>query len=134
MSDSYLVLLKAVIAALKADATLTGIVSQRIYSQVPQNATFPYVAVRIQSSPYDTKGDLGMEHLVDVSAYSRADTPLEAGNMRSAIYDILNRSESSITLDSGTLVNMIYSSVGTITKEPDGITWQAFSRFRAVVD
>lgn len=134
MTDTYLPMIKAIIAALKADSTISGTVGSRVYSNVPQNATYPFIVVRLQSNPFDTKTDTGMSHIIDVSAYSRKDSPLEAGTLRSAIYDILNRGESNLTLDSGNLSSMLYSGVGDVLKEPDGITWKGFSRFTANVD
>lgn len=134
MTDTFLPLTKAIIAALKADSTITANVAARVYTQVPQNATFPYIVLRIQSEPYDFKDDTGMLHTLDVSAYSRADSPLETGTIRSAVYNVLNRAESSLTLDSGTLVSMLHSGIGDVVKEPDGITWKGFLRFNAIVD
>lgn len=134
MADTYLPLLKGILAALKADSTISATVAARVYTEVPQNPTFPYLQVRLQSDPFDTKTELGMEHIIDISAYSRADTPFEAGTLRAAVYDILNRGESNLTLDSGTLSRMIYSGIGDVVKEPDGITWKGFARFNAIVD
>lgn len=134
MTDTFLPLTKAIIAALKADSTISANVSGRVYTEVPQNAEFPYIVLRLQSEPFDVKNDTGMQHTADVSVYSRTSSPLEVGTLRAAVYNVLNRAESSLTLDSGTLVSMIHSGVGDIVKEPDGITWKGFLRFDAIVD
>jgi len=126
--------MKSVIARLKATAALTAIVTTaRIYSNAPQNATFPYVMVSITSSPYDDKDSTGMEHEIQVQGFSRKPTPEEAANIRAAIYDALNRAESDLTLDSGTVRHIHYDGIGFVEREPDGVTWQSMMRFRCVV-
>lgn len=135
MADSWFVLMKGVIAAIKADGTLSGIVGARVYSDVPQNATFPYIVVSIQSTPFDTKTSNGMLHTLQVSGFSRKDeSPEEAFDIRSATYDLLHKQEGNVTLDSGTLVSMLFSNTGFIIKEPDGITWQSTMQFNVIVD
>jgi len=134
MSDSYKSVLKAIITALKADATISGIVGSRVYTNVPQNATFPYMVVAIQSLPFDTKTDNGMSHTIDISGYSRKNSPAQAADLRSAAYDIMHKGESNLTLDSGNLSSMLYSGIGNVLKEPDGVTWKSLLRFNAIVD
>lgn len=134
MADSFKPILKGIIAALKANGTISAIVGTRVYSNVPQNATFPYMTVRISSQPFDSKEDTGMIHTVEVNGYSRKDSPAEAGDMRAGAYNLLNRGESNITLDSGTLVSMLYSGLGDVLLEPDGITYRSIIRFTAIVD
>lgn len=133
MADSYSVLMKGVIARLKAYSALTAITSTRIYSQVPQNATTPYVQVSITSSPYDGVGFTGMEHEIQVQGFSRKPTPDEAADIRAAVYDALNRAESNVALDTGTVRHIHYTGIGFVDREPDGVTWQSLIRFRCVV-
>ena len=134
MADSYNSLMKSVIAELKATAALTAIVpAARIYSNTPQNATFPYAVVSIVSSPYDDKDSTGMEHEIQVQGFSRLATPEQAANIRAAVYDVLNRKESDLTLDSGTVRHIHYNGIGFVEREPDGVTWQSMIRFRCVV-
>lgn len=134
MSDSYKPLLKGIIAALLADGTISGIVGARVYSDVPQNDTFPYVIVSIQSGPFDTKTSVGMTHTVQVSCFSREDSPSQAGDLCAAVYSALNRNEGGITLDSGNLTRLNFSGVGFVGKEPDGVTWQGTRQFEAIVN
>ena len=134
MADSFKPLIKGVIAALKADTPISDIVVARIFSDVPQNQTFPYIVVTIQSAPFDTKTSNGMEHSMQVSAFSRSGSVSEVGDIRSAVYDLLHKGESNVTLDSGTLVNMLFSGVGFVAKEPDGVTWQGTMQFDVVIE
>lgn len=128
--------MKAIIAKLAANTALMAYVGSspaRIYANVPQNTTFPYVRVSISSAPFDSKDTTGMEHTITVQCFSRKSTDEEAAAMRAAVYSLLNRTESAFTLDSGTLFHIHYDGTGFIEQEPDGKTWQGLAQFRAVV-
>lgn len=133
MMDSYKPLMEAVVTALKADATLSAIVSTRVYSNVPQNETFPYVFVSISSGPYDSVTFSGMEHEITVQGFSRKPSPAEAASIRAAVYNLLHRGESNLTLDVGNVAHIHYNGVGFVEREADGVTWQSLARFRCVV-
>ncbi len=133
MADSYAPLLKAIMTRLKAYSTLTAITSSRIYADTPQDSTFPYVSVSINSLPFDGVAFVGMEHEIQVQGFSRDPSPKEAGDIRAAVYDALNRQESNLTLDSGSVRHIHYTGVGFVEREPDGVTWQSLMRFRCVV-
>jgi hypothetical protein len=131
--DSYKPLLKAVIAALKADSTVSGLVGARIYSNVPQNETFPYIMVSISSLDFSSVTFSGQDHAIQINAYSREADPEEVADIKSACYNVLHRNESGLTLDSGTLSIIQFDGLAEIFKDNDGITWEAVTRFRAVV-
>lgn len=133
MTDSYKPLLKGIIARLKAVTAITDIVSTRVYSDVPQNATFPYIVVTIDSLPFDGCEFTGMEHEVQIQSFSRTGSPAQSADIRAAVYTALNRQESNITMDSGSVRVLQYNGVGFVEREPDGKTWQSLSRFRCVV-
>ena len=130
MSDTYLPLIKAVIARLKATSAVTSIVGQRIYTDVPQKETFPYIVITAESADYSAKDFSGMEHTLEIHGFSRSKTPLEAGNIRSESYDVINRNESGLTLDNGSMTNVYYQT-GAIFKEPDGVTWHSLGQYRS---
>lgn len=132
MSDTYLSLMKGIIAALKADATVSGLVSTRVYSDVPQDETFPYIVVEIDSEDYSSKTFSGMGHEVRTHIYSRKKSPKEIGDIRSAVYNVIHRQEDSIALDSGVFSHVNYST-GLIFKEPDGVTWHGVGIFNAFI-
>lgn len=131
MADTYKALLKSVLSVLKADATLTGLVGSRIYSNVPQQETFPYVVVSISSADFSSKTFSGMDHTVQINAYSRNADPEQVADIKSACYDLLHRQESSFTLDVGTLSIIQFDGLSEVFR--DGPNWEGVSRFRAVV-
>lgn len=131
MADSYNDVLKSIIATLKATSAVTDIVGQRIYSNVPQPETFPYVVVYVRSNDYSGKDFSGQEHDVQVSCFSRDSSPKEAGDVRKAVFNVINRNEA-MALDNGGYSNIQYIS-GDTFKDPDGKTWHSVANFRAVI-
>lgn len=131
MTDSYKPLLAAAIAALKADSTLTAIVGNRIYNDVPDNPTFPFVVVTIDSGVYDTKTSAGMEHTMTCAMFSRKTSSEQIGDIRAAIYNLFHRQESALT--SASVDNIIFNGLAPTFKEPDGQTWQGVIQFRVVI-
>lgn len=133
MADSYLPLIKKIVAVLKANGAVAAFVGTRVYTDVPQNAAFPYIIVSATSGPASASDVTGMEHVVNVMAFSRKPSPEEAGGVRAAAIALLDRNESGLTLDTGNLYNINYTGLGFVTKEQDGVTWQSLAQFRAVV-
>ena len=133
MADTYLSMLKATIAALKADAATGAVVGDRIYTNVPQNETFPYVVIELDSGDYSSDTFSGMQHTIQANIYSRETSPLEVGNARKAIYDVLHRQENTLSLDTGNLSHIHFNGVAEVFKDTDGATWVGVIQFRAVV-
>jgi hypothetical protein len=131
MSDSYLALLAAITARLTGDATLIALVpAARIYNDVPDNVTFPFIVVRIESAPFDTKTENGMTHTVTVSAFDRKSTSQSVAAIRARVYDLLHKQEAAI----GAGLNFInFTGVNPVIKDPDGRTWQAVAQFDATI-
>lgn len=133
MADSALVVIKAVIATLKATSSVTAIVGQRIYTDVPQAATFPYLVVSVQSQPFAASDFSGQSHTLRVQSFSRQADIEEALSIRKAALDALDRQESSIALASGTLVKCEYSGFSDAFIEDDGKTWQGIGELEMIV-
>lgn len=131
MSDSYKPLLAAIIARLKADTAITNQVGQRIYNDVPDNETFPYIAITISSSPFDTKTGAGMEHNLQCNVFSRQTSSNEAATIRAAIYNSLNRQETA--LNAAGVDVIIFNGVAPVLKEPDGKTWNGVLQFKVMI-
>lgn len=131
MADSYLPLLQAAISGIKANGSISALVGTRVYSDVPDNPTFPFIVVEISSSPYDTKTSEGMEHTLTCDIYSRETTPKTNGDIRAALYTLLHRQETALT--GVTINNIICNGLAVTFKEPDGKTWHGVIQFRVVI-
>ena len=131
MADSFLPLLAALISALKANGTISGLVGTRVYSDVPDNPTFPFIVVRISSMPFDTKTTSDMYHDVQISMFKRRKTPAELGNIRAAVYSLLHKQESSFSATGVSAI--IFTGTAPVFKEPDGKTWHCPMIFRVTV-
>jgi len=134
MADSTRVGLKGIMTRLLAYSDLTDIVSTRIYSNIPQQTTFPYVDVAFTSTDWSQKDDANMQHSVIVSAYSRTSSPSEAMQIGEEVYNALNRQENNITLDTGSVILLQFSGVKTTFKDADGKTWHSVTEFNFVID
>lgn len=134
MAESSKILAHAIVTKLLANTTIMGLVVDRVYTKVPQNATFPYIEASVQGSlDYSGNTFTGQEHTISVNCYSRENSLDEAGDMKAAVYDVLNRAEDSITLSSGRLATINYNGVGYLGLDEDSVTWLGISQFRAVV-
>ena len=111
-------ILTAVVAALKADATVMALASGGIYNHVPQGTPCPYVEVSCPSHRrQDTCGRWGAETLIDVKVVSQALGDQEAARLLTACV-------SAVDAQKPTLVG--HSALG--------ITYDASDRFRDVVN
>lgn len=133
MVDSGAAVIKGVIAALNAAGAVTALVQQRIYSDVPQNESFPYIVVSITSEPFAANDFSGQTHTLRIQTFSRFHSVSEALLVRAAALNALDRQEQAITLDSGTLVKSEYSGFSDAFKEDDGRTWQSIGEVEIVV-
>ena len=104
MADTALPVIEAIIATLKAKASITSLAGSRIYTDVPQEASFPYIVVSIQSEPFAANDFSGQSHAVRVQAFSRSASIQECLTLRGLVVDALDRREESIALGTGTLV------------------------------
>lgn len=131
--DSALPVVQAVIVTLNAVPAINTLVAGRIYTDVPQKATFPYVALSINSAPFAANDFSGQAHGLRVQAFSQKATTKEVMQLRKLCLDALDRQEASISLASGTLVKCEYLSSDTPFQEDDGKTWQAVGELEVIV-
>lgn len=131
--DSALAIIQAVTATLKANAGVIALADDRVYTDVPQKAAFPYVVVSIDSSPFAARDFSGQSHSLRVQSFSQGASPKEALSVRKACLEALDRQESAITLSAGSLVKCEFSGNGTMFKEDDGKTWQAIGELEVIV-
>ena len=133
MADTTKIALSGVVNRLEAVSDVTDIVSTRIYSNVPQQTTFPYIFIELESVPFAQDDDSNMTHLVKVYGFSRKSSQAEALDIAEAVYSALDRQEDNITLSSGSLVNCNFVNNRTV-KDSDGVTWFSVSEFTMTID
>jgi len=127
----------AVIAALKADATLTALLttyaaSPAVFTHVPQDLeSYPYV-VLFDSGMTSENNDayLGFEGVFNLHSWTDQRDMAVIGNIQKAIYDVLNHAELTMT---GYEVPDIQQEFSTILRDPDGITLHGVQRYKILI-
>lgn len=132
MSSAILELRAAIVAALKADATLAALgdpaLAGRIYARPRAPAVLPYVSFGlVLEDAWDTDGMRGSETEIELSVWSRAGGPVEAERIAARIRAVLH--EASLTLATQTLVLGRFAG-GRTLEDPDGETTRAVLAFR----
>lgn len=134
MADSARAVIKGVIARLKAVTAVTDIVGQRIYTEVPQTTSFPYIRVGITSEPFAASDFSDMQHTLRIQCFSKTDDVSECLLTRTEVYNVLDRQEGNITLDAGNLVKCEFSGLADAFLENDGMIWQGVIEFDLIVN
>jgi hypothetical protein len=132
MTHPSLALQKAIVAALAIDAATGALIGGRIYDATPRDATFPYLTIgQVNSADWSTATEGGTEHAVTLHAWSRERGKRECYAIADAVDAALN--DAALTLDGHALVNLRFQ-FAEIRRDPDGITYHAAIRFRAVTE
>jgi len=126
-------LIKGIVTRLKAVSGVTSKVGQRIYLDVPQGDSFPFLSIDIQGQEADTKTTNAAMYRVAVNVWDRSKTIVDAIDIMAAVKAALHRQESNITMDNNTLV-MIDLVTENCFKDADGTTWHGIIEFNAYVD
>ena len=128
----HLELQRAIVAALKGDAVVTSLVSDRVYDRVPQRTSFPHIALgQFQILPDDVECINAFEVYVDINVWSRTYGTVECRSICSAIYDVLH--EIDLNLSGLAAVEMRLQDIKDFV-EPDGETTRGVVTFRALID
>ncbi len=119
--------------ALAADAALTALLGgPKVYDEVPRAAAFPYVTLDdARVSDWSTASDDGEEHQLTLNAWSRQGGHREAHMIAGALLQALD--DAPLTLADHRLVNLRFA-LTDVRREPDGRTYRALVRFRAVTE
>ena len=125
--------LSGVLSRLKSFTDLTDIVGNKIYTDVPQQTGFPYCVIEMESSPFQTKDNSVDTHSLMVHGFSDKNSPDEALQIRSQVFNALDRQESNITLSEGGLVYIETAQIKDIFKEPDGVIWHSLINFNILI-
>ena len=131
-------LLIATIAALKADSTLTGLLSSyagqpSVFTHVPQDLgeAYPWVTIfGAESNQFDNDATLGFDGTMTVHSWSNQRDMAEVNNIKKAIYDVLHNNRLTY---SGYCNVEFAQEYETTLRDPDGITLHGVQRFKFIM-
>jgi len=131
-------ILIATIAALKADATLTGLLSSyagspSVFTHVPQDLgeAYPWVSIfGIESNQFDNDVTLGFDSTMTVHSWSNQRDMAEINNIKAAIYNVLHNNDLTYTGYSNVEFCQEFE---TTLRDPDGITLHGVQRFKIIM-
>ncbi|MGE3918018.1 MAG: DUF3168 domain-containing protein [Hyphomicrobiaceae bacterium] len=124
---------KAIFQALAED---TGVIAMlgapRIYDDVPQKASFPYLTLgQTAVRDWSTGSEDGDEHILTLHVWSRAEGRRETHELMGALRAALH--ERSLSLEGHRLVNLRHE-LSEARREADGDTYHGIVRLRAVTE
>lgn len=126
MTDSTLEIQDALIVALRADSTITGLIGQRSYDAAPQNPTYPLIELGICfGEPWEGHDMDGWEAIQTISVWSKKPGTAQAKEIAAAVVDLVHR--GTLTLASQAFV--LGGLIGSNTVPRDEYT-QVAMRFR----
>lgn len=123
---------KLIIDTLLADDEIELFVADRIYDDVPETATFPFIAYRdISSTDFGVKDKDAQEIEIQIDVWSEYRGTKETKEIMVKVRDLLHN--ASVSLTDAALVNIreVFSTV--LIDAEDGITRHGIMRFRVVV-
>lgn len=134
MADPSRDLQKAIVSALKASPEVDGLVGDRIYDHVPDNAVFPYVTYGSDQVLAD-KADCvnGFEVFTQIDVWTGSESVGQpemkriAGIVREAI------DEQELVLDEHAFVLIEHDNTQYLD-DPDGVSHHAAVTFRSLVE
>jgi len=133
MSSASWALQQAIYAALTDSEILTDLLGgARIWDQVPERSSFPYVTFAPGSvRDWSTSDGDGAEHSVGLHVWSRGGGRKEALAIMQAVRAILH--DAALSLEGHRLVNLRHET-SDVRRGGDGETYQGIVRFRAVTE
>ena len=130
MSVGQFPLQQAIFTALNVSA-VTSDLSCGVYDDVPQNATYPYIALGEETViDFSTKDIHGNEITINIHVWSQYKGSKETKQIMDKIHDLLHN--TSISVSGFNLVNIRFE-FSDILRDPDGITRHGVMRFRAII-
>lgn len=113
---------------------LTDVVDQRIYTDPPQEAKFPFVIISIGARDWSAKDFSGYQIKITIQCFDTQknnDTVLDA---QAAIIAALDRQEANIAVTGHDLTLCQKGDLIDVTKQPDGKVWQSVVDFNLLVN
>lgn len=131
MSTAAAALRAAIHDALAADGALEALLGgPKIYDEPPRGVAFPYVTIGdAQVSDFSAGEAPGEEHRLTLNAWSRQGGHREAHTIAGALLGALD--DAPLALSGHRLVGLRFATAD-VRREPDGRTYRALVRFRAV--
>ncbi len=133
MPSASWALQQSVFATLAADTQITTMLgASRIFDDVPQKSSFPYVTLG-QSSVRDwsTSTERGDEHILTLHVWSRADGRKETHEIMGAIKSALH--DRALSLSGHRLINLRHE-FSDARRDPEGDIYHGIVRLRAVTE
>lgn len=133
MTPASVALRAAIHRALTSDtALLTALGGARIYDEPPREAAFPFVTLgEARISDVSADDAPTQEHQLTLHAWSRQGGHKEAHLITGALLQALD--DAPLAPSGHRLVNLRFA-LADIRREPDGRTYHALVRFRAVTE
>ena len=119
--------------ALTNSSELTSLLGgDRIYSQAPPAAQFPFITLgQTVNLDWSTGTDEGAEHSLTLHVWSRADSAREVHEILEMIRTVLH--DQLLALEDHYLVNLCHEFMEA-RLDPDGETMHGIVRYRAVTE
>lgn len=132
MSDALFAVQQAIVQTVTANAEIQALLGSTLplYDHVPPGAALPYIAFGpAHITPYDTKTEIGFEHIVTLDIWSRYRGGKEARDIFQALYDALHRTVLTVT---GQVFLSCEFHSADLSLDSDGLTTHAAARFSIV--
>lgn len=124
---------KAILAALKADASLVGLVDGRIYDRVPPVPTFPYITFGPEDwVTADAECISAEEGTVQIDVWSRNMGVIEAKRIIGAVRGAVH--EAELVMDEPYVAVVCRVGMTRVLDDPDGLTTHGVVRIDMIVE
>lgn len=133
MTAASWALQRSIYQALAGSSELTSLLGgERIYSNPPPAAQFPYITLgQTVNLDWSTGTEDGTEHSLTLHVWSRADNSIEVHEIIQVIRMVLH--DQPLALDDHYLVNLRHEFTEARI-DPDGETLHGIVRYRAVTE
>ena len=130
MSIGQFQLQQAIFSALNVSA-VTSDLSCGVFDDVPQNASYPYIALGEETAvDFSVKDIQGGDFTVNIHVWSQYKGSKETKQIMDKIHDLLHN--INLTVTGFNLINLRFE-FSDIMRDPDGITRHGVMRFRAII-
>ncbi len=123
---------KSIVQALKSDVALGVLLSGKVFDDVPQRSTYPFVSMgNAIDRDWSTSSESGSEHILTLHVWSKASGKKQCFEIISEVKRVLH--DQALVVEGHQLVNLRYV-FSDARLDPDGVTYHGIVRFRAVTE